>query len=147
LVVRFQVRWLPALHYLEQGRCRFASRNGNIFNRFEILGGQVASGLEVDEAVIDGEAIAADETGRPQFCDLLRGARAPAYVAFDILWLDGVDLRHIASFPDGFADRVRDLTSSKFWAGARPQRSMDGRGAAAKSNVRKTPPVRVAPAR
>ena len=39
--------------------------------------------------------IAADETGRPQFYDLLRRARAPAYVAFDLLWLDGTDLRSL----------------------------------------------------
>jgi hypothetical protein len=39
--------------------------------------------------------IAADETGRPQFYDLLRGTRAPAYVAFDIVWLNGADLRSL----------------------------------------------------
>ena len=33
--------------------------------------------------------IAADETGRPQFYDLLRGRRTPAYIAFDIVWLNG----------------------------------------------------------
>jgi ATP-dependent DNA ligase len=37
--------------------------------------------------------IAVDETGRPQFYDLLRRAQAPAYVAFDLLWVDGADLR------------------------------------------------------
>ena len=44
--------------------------------------------LDVDEAVIDGEVIAADETGRPMFYDLLSGRRRPAYVAFDIVWLN-----------------------------------------------------------
>ena len=44
---------------------------------------------------MDGEVIAADETGRPQFYDLLRCARKPAYVAFDLLWPDGVDLRSL----------------------------------------------------
>jgi ATP-dependent DNA ligase len=42
--------------------------------------------LEIDKAILDGEVIAADESGRPQFYDLLWRARAPAYVAFDILW-------------------------------------------------------------
>ena len=37
--------------------------------------------------------IAADETGRPQFYKLLRRAGAASYVAFDLLWLDGTDLR------------------------------------------------------
>jgi len=36
--------------------------------------------------------IAASAT-RPQFYDLLRRTHAPAYVAFDLLWADGVDLR------------------------------------------------------
>jgi hypothetical protein len=47
----------------------------------------------VDEAVIDGEVIAANETGRPQFYDLLRGTSSPCYIAFDLVWLNGADLR------------------------------------------------------
>ena len=61
------------LCYVEQGRGRFISRNGNVLSRCDALGDQVATALDVDEAVIDGEVIAADETGRPQFYDLLRG--------------------------------------------------------------------------
>jgi ATP-dependent DNA ligase len=49
--------------------------------------------LEITDALLDGDLIAADETGRPQFYDLLRGARRPSYVAFDLLWLMGADLR------------------------------------------------------
>src|SRR6516164_6134824 len=59
----------------------------------EALGEQVAAALDVDEAVIDGEVIVADETGMPQFYELLRMPRSASYVAFDILWLDGTDLR------------------------------------------------------
>ena len=44
---------------------------------------------------LDGEVIAADATGRPMFYDLLRHARSAAYVAFDLLWLDGADLRSL----------------------------------------------------
>ena len=71
------------------------SRNGHIFSRFDVLADQLASVLEVEEAILDGEVIVADETGRPQFYDLLRGTRPPAYVAFDLLWLDGTDLRSL----------------------------------------------------
>jgi len=84
-----------ALCYIEHGRSRLISRNGNLMTRFDALGGALAAGLDVDDAVIDGEVIAADETGRPQFYDLLRGTRAPAYVAFDIVWLNGADLRSL----------------------------------------------------
>jgi bifunctional non-homologous end joining protein LigD len=91
----FKYDGFRALCYLEQGRCRFISRNCNVLSRFEVLGEPVAAVLDVDEAIIDGEVIAVDETGRPQFYDLVRRTRAPAYVAFDILWLDGADLRSL----------------------------------------------------
>jgi bifunctional non-homologous end joining protein LigD len=66
-----------------------------LLTRFDALGGALAAELNVDDAIIDGEVIAADETGRPQFYDLLLGTRAPAYVAFDIVWLNGADLRSL----------------------------------------------------
>jgi bifunctional non-homologous end joining protein LigD len=81
------------LCYLERGRSCLVSRNGNLFPRFDALAAEIASVLEVAEAILDGEVIVADATGRPQFYDLLRGRLAPAYVAFDLLWIDGVDLR------------------------------------------------------
>ena len=91
----FKYDGFRALCYLERGGCRFISRKGNILNRFDALTDQVPRVLDLDGAILDGEVIAADETGRPQFYDLLRRARAPAYVAFDILWLDGADLRSL----------------------------------------------------
>jgi bifunctional non-homologous end joining protein LigD len=81
------------LCFLEQWRGHFVSRNGKPLSRVAALADELANVLGVDEAVIDGEVIVADETGRPQFYDLLRGRLAPAYVAFDLLWIDGVDLR------------------------------------------------------
>lgn len=82
-----------ALAYLEQGRCWLISRNGNPMHRFADLGDRIAAALDVGDAILDGEIIVADETGRPQFYDLLRDMRTPAYVAFDLLWLNGSDLR------------------------------------------------------
>ena len=64
-----------ALCYIEQGGCRFISRNGNVLSRFDALADQVGRGLDLDEAIIDGEVIATDETGRPQFYELLRVPR------------------------------------------------------------------------
>jgi bifunctional non-homologous end joining protein LigD len=75
-------------------------------SRFEVLADQVAAVLDVDEAIIDGEVIVADETGRPQFYELLRVPRSASYVAFDILWLDGTDLRFLP-----LAERHRRLQS------------------------------------
>jgi bifunctional non-homologous end joining protein LigD len=74
----FKYDGFRGLCYLEQGRCRFISRNGNDLSRFEALGDQVAAVLDIDNAIIDGEVIAVDETGRPQFYELLRATRTPA---------------------------------------------------------------------
>src|SRR5215467_6198064 len=84
-----------ALCYIEPRRNRLISRNNNIMTRFDALADQVAAALEVDDAILDGEIIAPDETGRPVFIGLVRGTRARAYVAFDILWLNGTDLRSL----------------------------------------------------
>jgi bifunctional non-homologous end joining protein LigD len=62
-------------------------------HRFAGLSDQIAASLDVGDAILDGEVITADETGRPQFYDLLRQRRAPTYVAFDLIWLNGADLR------------------------------------------------------
>ena len=71
--------------------------------RFARLGERIAAALcvtsktclrhDVSDAILDGEVIAADDEGRPQFYDLLRHRRVPAYMAFDLMWLDGTDLR------------------------------------------------------
>jgi bifunctional non-homologous end joining protein LigD len=66
------------LCYLEQGRCHLVSRSGTPMHRFAGLGDRIATSLDVGDAILDGEVIAADETGRPQFYDLLRDTRAPA---------------------------------------------------------------------
>src|ERR1700746_1212356 len=67
------------LFHLPRGRGRFISRNSNILILFEALADQLAAILKIDEgAIIDGEVIVADETGSPQFYDLIRareGAR------------------------------------------------------------------------
>src|SRR5215469_9789091 len=70
-----------ALCYLEQGRCRLISRNGNLMSRFAGLSDQIAASLDVRDAILDGEIIATAETGRPQFYDLLRDTRTPAELA------------------------------------------------------------------
>jgi bifunctional non-homologous end joining protein LigD len=95
-----------ALAYLDQGRCRLISRNRNQMRRFAGLSDRIAAALAVGDAILDGEVIAADETGRPQFYDLFRDTRAAAYVAFDLLWLDDADLR-----PLPLTERRRQLQS------------------------------------
>jgi len=91
----FKYDGFRGLCYIEQGRCGFISRNGNMLSRFEALADQVGRLLDVDDAILDGEVIAADESGRPQFYELLRVPRSASYAAFDILWADGTDVRSL----------------------------------------------------
>jgi bifunctional non-homologous end joining protein LigD len=92
----FKYDGFRALCYLERGCNRIISRNGNTLSRFDGVRDQIAAVLDVHDAILDGEVIAADETGRPQFYDLLQHTLAAAYVAFDLLWLDSADLRPLA---------------------------------------------------
>ena len=80
-----------SLAYIEDGKCRLVSRNGNTFQRFR----QVSKAL-CDlrcEAILDGEIACVDDTGLPQFIDLMIGSAPVRFFAFDILVLDGEDLR------------------------------------------------------
>ena len=87
----FKYNGFRALCNIERGGCRFISRNGNMLGRFDALADQVAAARHRR----DGEVIVADGAGRPQFYELLRVPRSASYVAFDILWVDGTDLRSL----------------------------------------------------
>ena len=43
--------------------------------------------------VLDGEIVCLDGDGKPQFRDLLFRRGEPRFIAFDLLWVDGTDLR------------------------------------------------------
>src|SRR5512144_866045 len=45
------------------------------------------------DVIRDGEIVSLDPRGRPVFNELLRGRGYLAFAAFDLLWLDGRDLR------------------------------------------------------
>src|SRR6266496_4138818 len=72
-------------------RGRMLSKNGNRLKRFKPLLGALPAGF-----VFDGEIVALDGDGRPKFNDLLFGRREPVYVAFDVLVVDGEDVRALA---------------------------------------------------
>jgi len=50
--------------------------------------------IKIDEIVIDGEVVVLDEKGAPRFQLLQQGGRE-LMVLFDVLWLDGQDLRRL----------------------------------------------------
>jgi bifunctional non-homologous end joining protein LigD len=81
------------LAYIDAGECRLVSRNLKSL-RFESLRAALGK-LAVKNAIIDGEIVCLDEKGVSQFNWLLSGRRANQALlyVFDLLWINGVDLR------------------------------------------------------
>jgi bifunctional non-homologous end joining protein LigD len=72
----------------------WSRRGADLTDRFSRIAGAVR-GLPAAEALIDGEAVVFQDDGRSDFHALLtkRGWTEAAFVAFDLLRLDGDDLR------------------------------------------------------
>ena len=75
------------------GKGELISRNGNVFRGFAELATWIAKHLRVESAVLDGEIACLDESGRPTFRDLIFRKRQCIFIAFDLLYLNGKDLR------------------------------------------------------
>jgi bifunctional non-homologous end joining protein LigD len=84
-----------SLAYIDNGKCDLVSRNGNTFRNFKELAAWMAENLRVESAVIDGEIACVDDTGRSIFNDLLFRRRECVFFAFDLLHLNGEDLRGV----------------------------------------------------
>jgi bifunctional non-homologous end joining protein LigD len=114
----YEIKWdgFRGLCFLAGGKVRIESRNGHLLNRQFPELEQVAEAIAADTAIIDGEIVAYDANGRPSFSlmqqrtGLVAGetrSRAPvSLVAFDLLYLNGYDLRDV-----GLSERQRLLRS------------------------------------
>ena len=108
----FEIKWdgYRAVAFIEDGRVRLVSRNQNdLTAQFPELG-SLPRFVKAQRAIVDGEIVALDEEGRPSFSlmqqrtgfqpgkrRLPRREGVPVvYYAFDLLYLDGRDLRHVA---------------------------------------------------
>ncbi|HXY77928.1 MAG TPA: non-homologous end-joining DNA ligase [Candidatus Acidoferrales bacterium] len=108
----FEIKWdgYRAVAFIEDGRVRLVSRNQNdLTAQFPELG-SLPRFVRAQRAILDGEIVALDEEGRPSFSlmqqrtgfqpgkrRLPRREGVPVvYYAFDLLYLDGRDLRHVA---------------------------------------------------
>ena len=76
------------------GKCRLISRNGNDFKSFRTLNESLLAELKVQSVVLDGEIVCLNDAGKTEFRDLLFRRGEPRFVAFDLLWYDGQDLRY-----------------------------------------------------
>src|SRR5437868_161327 len=82
-----------ALAVIERGKCRFLSRTLHDLYGFGDLRTALAEELQVDDAVLDGELAVMDEAGRTLFAPIMRKRLDARYFAFDLIWLNGKDLR------------------------------------------------------
>ena len=82
-----------SLAYIENGQCELVSRNGNTFRNLKDLAQSMGEHLRVENAVMDGEIACIDDSGRSVFNDLLFRRRECVFFAFDLLFLNGEDLR------------------------------------------------------
>jgi bifunctional non-homologous end joining protein LigD len=80
------------LAYIAEGRCDLVSRNTNYYQRFDSLKATLTK-LKAKTAILDGELVCLDDEGKSRFNLLLRRHAEPLFYAFDLLWLNGKDLR------------------------------------------------------
>jgi bifunctional non-homologous end joining protein LigD len=83
-----------ALAYISEGHCELVSRRRNAYKSFAELRENLGT-LKVKDAVIDGELVCLDSEGRSIFNELLFRRGSPIFYAFDLLYLNGRDLRQL----------------------------------------------------
>lgn len=79
--------------YSSRNGCEIRSRRDFQFDRFEELCRRITAVLGPRDFILDGEVVALNRQGKPVFRDLLRGHGFLAFAAFDLLWIDGIDMR------------------------------------------------------
>lgn len=79
--------------YVTPEACALRSRNDNEFRQFAELAGRIRQDLEMRSAILDGEVVALDGEGKVSFELLMRRQGTPVYAVFDLMWLNGRDLR------------------------------------------------------
>lgn len=78
--------------YLERGAASFRSKTKRPMPRFDDLATRVAAELDAADAILDGEIVVMGKRG-PEFNALLFNRGVPQFAAFDLVWLDGRDIR------------------------------------------------------
>jgi bifunctional non-homologous end joining protein LigD len=83
-----------AIAFIEAGECKLVSRNSNQFKSFVSLK-ELLGKIPVKDAILDGEVVCLDEHGVSQFNELMSRKGKPIFYAFELLWLNGDDLRSL----------------------------------------------------
>lgn len=78
--------------YVDRGAAGFRSKTKRPMPRFAELAARVAAELRVTDAILDGEIVVMGKRG-PEFNALLFHRGVPQFAAFDLVWLNGCDIR------------------------------------------------------
>ena len=84
-----------AMAYIEEGVCRLVSRNDNQYTRFKKLAARIPGEIDAGNAILDGELVCLGPDGRANFYDLMFNRAEPILAVFDLLYLDGCDMRDL----------------------------------------------------
>ena len=84
-----------ALAYINGHHCQLISRRRHVYKSWPYLCAELAHAVRCDRAVLDGEIVCLGADGRSRFNDLLFRRESPYFAAFDLLWLNGEDLRSL----------------------------------------------------
>ena len=82
-----------SLAYVKNGTCKLVSRNEYDYQRFADVRDALPKQLHAKDAILDGELVVLDETGKPRFYDLMANRGTVVFAAFDVMWLDGQYMR------------------------------------------------------
>jgi bifunctional non-homologous end joining protein LigD len=89
---QFEPKWdgYRALGYVRGGEAKLVSRRGNdLTQRFEPVARELVQALRTPDAVVDGEVVALDASGKASFSAMQQGSTQLAYEVFDLLEIDG----------------------------------------------------------
>lgn len=91
----FEVKYdgFRAIAHVADGKAELFPRNPGAHPTWQALRAGLARDFGHHELVLDGELACLDADGCPVFMDLLWQRREPVFIAFDLLHLDGEDLR------------------------------------------------------
>ena len=84
-----------ALAHIRGHRCELVSRNGHVFKSWPQLAEEIAHAVRVHSAVLDGEICCLERDGTSNFYKLMFRRDCPYFYAFDVLTIDGEDLRDL----------------------------------------------------
>jgi bifunctional non-homologous end joining protein LigD len=123
-----KINGFRALASISADTCRLVSRNGHVFKSWPQLAEDLSHAVRCGSAVLDGEICCLEPDGRSHFNNLLFRRQWPYFYAFDLLALNGEDLRGLplherkrrlrsimpraesrVLYLDGLAARGRDL--------------------------------------